>query len=563
MGDDVDLYNDLLDEAPLEAQRLTAMASEPSFGPNQVGLHGPSGTDAAEAADGEGGTAQGREEYDESRKQLESEAQEAWREHGGAGTDGDDSKGAESGANGSRVGGMGAGGYAGGQHAAAPASSGATSAPVAADAAWAAVQATPGPEEAVEDVPLDKEMAAKLEAEDEEGLGDVDAPVEFTMGPPGSREVVASECAPVAGLVGAASAVLPPAASRRAFLVKPESHEAVARSLHTGKHAVTHRAREVLNQAYHGTEQVVLVFSVPRSSRFQGYALMRGPIPLGGNPMNPAVTPEFDVAWYVRTDLPFHETMHLRNSLNEGKPVKVGRDGQEIEPEATAKLLAVLDASARSGVGEVFPSGKKPAPPGTPLPGAGARTWRAPDAAGGAAEGGSNPNGAARGQGQVYGAAPPMPFVPGMPMPAMGMWPPMMPWMAASGQQFPQFPPQQGQQQGQFSYPGAPAMPWWPGAPGAPAYSGSHTAASAGNGNSNGDGGGDRRRRRSRSRSRSRSRRRSRERSGSRRNSSSRHSRPRERGDREHSSRSRSRRSGDDRRRSPRGGGRERDRRRR
>lgn len=36
----------------------------------------------------------------------------------------------------------------------------------------------------------------------------------------------------------------------------------------------------------------------------------------------------FDLHWICRKELPFSKTLHLFNPLNEGKPVKIARDGQ-------------------------------------------------------------------------------------------------------------------------------------------------------------------------------------------------------------------------------------------
>lgn len=45
-------------------------------------------------------------------------------------------------------------------------------------------------------------------------------------------------------------------------------------------------------------------------------------------------------------DLPFTDTTHLRNPLNENKPVKVGRDCQEIERPVAEQLCTLIDEGA-------------------------------------------------------------------------------------------------------------------------------------------------------------------------------------------------------------------------
>lgn len=50
----------------------------------------------------------------------------------------------------------------------------------------------------------------------------------------------------------------------------------------------------------------------------------------------------FKVDWVCRKELPFSSTMHLYNPWNEGKPVKIGRDGQEIEPRVAEELCRLF-----------------------------------------------------------------------------------------------------------------------------------------------------------------------------------------------------------------------------
>ena len=41
-------------------------------------------------------------------------------------------------------------------------------------------------------------------------------------------------------------------------------------------------------------------------------------------------------------DLPFTKVSHLQNPWNEKKPVKIGRDGQEIEPSKYILLISTI-----------------------------------------------------------------------------------------------------------------------------------------------------------------------------------------------------------------------------
>ena len=50
-------------------------------------------------------------------------------------------------------------------------------------------------------------------------------------------------------------------------------------------------------------------------------------------------------------NLGFQQTEHLHNPLNEGKPIKICRDGQELPPDLGAQLCQLIeDAADRAGV---------------------------------------------------------------------------------------------------------------------------------------------------------------------------------------------------------------------
>lgn len=50
----------------------------------------------------------------------------------------------------------------------------------------------------------------------------------------------------------------------------------------------------------------------------------------------------FEVDWVCRKELPFTSTLHLYNPWNDGKQVKIGRDGQEIEPRIAEELCRLF-----------------------------------------------------------------------------------------------------------------------------------------------------------------------------------------------------------------------------
>ncbi len=50
--------------------------------------------------------------------------------------------------------------------------------------------------------------------------------------------------------------------------------------------------------------------------------------------------------WKRRYDLPFEATAAMYNPLNEGKPVRICRDGQELPPELGRALTRMVDDGA-------------------------------------------------------------------------------------------------------------------------------------------------------------------------------------------------------------------------
>ena len=55
----------------------------------------------------------------------------------------------------------------------------------------------------------------------------------------------------------------------------------------------------------------------------------------------------FRVEWKRRVDLPFESTHQMFNPLNEGKPVRICRDGQEVPHELGSQLTRMMDQLAQ------------------------------------------------------------------------------------------------------------------------------------------------------------------------------------------------------------------------
>ncbi|KAG1673920.1 YTH domain-containing protein 1 [Nymphon striatum] len=137
----------------------------------------------------------------------------------------------------------------------------------------------------------------------------------------------------------------------RYFLIKSNNHENVALSKAKGVWSTPPQNEIKLNQAYKDCRSVILIFSVKESGKFQGFARLAGEsrrdvpqiqwvLPPGLNAR--ALGSVFQLDWVCRHELSFTKTQHLYNPWNEGKAVKIGRDGQEIEPRVGEELCRLF-----------------------------------------------------------------------------------------------------------------------------------------------------------------------------------------------------------------------------
>ena len=142
----------------------------------------------------------------------------------------------------------------------------------------------------------------------------------------------------------------------RFFVIKSFSARDLNISMQRSVWATQPRNEQRLNEAYNDAEAVVLFFSVNESRAFQGYARMAsrtGEADLDtesdavwtGAESGSAVKwgSTFKVKWQTIYDLPFGDVMHLKNPYNENKPIKISRDGQEVEPSVGHALCSTID----------------------------------------------------------------------------------------------------------------------------------------------------------------------------------------------------------------------------
>ncbi|KAF7296719.1 hypothetical protein HMN09_01081000 [Mycena chlorophos] len=173
----------------------------------------------------------------------------------------------------------------------------------------------------------------------------------------------------------------------RYFVLKSHTLNDVNLSIATGLWATQKHNEDVLNQAFRTSKDVYLIFSVNKSGEFYGYARMAGPIGagtyahdpvpwyrkgpspsssssalrpsdsetqsphadnvLGALPESPSEDPpselcwgsDFAVTWICTDSLPFTHARGLINPWNQNRPVKISRDGTELEPNVGRALL--------------------------------------------------------------------------------------------------------------------------------------------------------------------------------------------------------------------------------
>lgn len=136
----------------------------------------------------------------------------------------------------------------------------------------------------------------------------------------------------------------------RYFVIKSLSRENIELSIEKGIWATQVMNEPILEEAFHNSDRVILIFSVNMSGYFQGYAQMMSSVSWkrdnlwsksgGGNNLWGRT---FKVKWLRLCDLPFQKTLHLKNPLNDFKPVKISRDCQELATDIGEALCNLFD----------------------------------------------------------------------------------------------------------------------------------------------------------------------------------------------------------------------------
>lgn len=173
----------------------------------------------------------------------------------------------------------------------------------------------------------------------------------------------------------------------RFFLIKSNNAENITLSKAKGVWSTLPQNEANLNQAYRESRNVLLIFSVKESGKFAGFARLGGESRRDCTPISWVLPPGlsakvldgvFKVDWICRKELPFSSTLHLYNPWNEGKPVKIGRDGQEIEPKVAEELCRLFPKDDGVEMTPILRKSKEASRKGYLKSGGSYRTYRAP-----------------------------------------------------------------------------------------------------------------------------------------------------------------------------------------
>lgn len=173
----------------------------------------------------------------------------------------------------------------------------------------------------------------------------------------------------------------------RFFLIKSNNAENITLSKAKGVWSTLPQNEANLNQAYRESRNVLLIFSVKESGKFAGFARLASESRRDVAPISWVLPPGlsakvldgvFKVDWICRKELPFSSTLHLYNPWNEGKPVKIGRDGQEIEPKVAEELCRLFPEDEGIEMTPVLRKSKEASKKSYQKSGGNYRTYRAP-----------------------------------------------------------------------------------------------------------------------------------------------------------------------------------------
>nr|XP_002127950.1 YTH domain-containing protein 1-like [Ciona intestinalis] len=133
------------------------------------------------------------------------------------------------------------------------------------------------------------------------------------------------------------------------YLIKSNNHENVALAKARGVWSTPPSNEAKLNRSFREARNVILIYSVRESGAFQGFARLATEAKHNLSPIDwvlpaglsaKALGGVFKIDWLCKRELSFAKTTDIYNTFNGNKPVKIGRDGQEVEPNA-GKVLCL------------------------------------------------------------------------------------------------------------------------------------------------------------------------------------------------------------------------------
>jgi len=134
------------------------------------------------------------------------------------------------------------------------------------------------------------------------------------------------------------------------FVIKSYSEEDVFKAVKHNLWCSTKEGNVKLHNAFVTADNkypIYLLFSVNSSGFFQGVAQMKSPVDFdknfGGWGQSHKWKGQMKISWVYIKDIPNRELKHLKNDLNEGKPVPNSRDCQEVPLNLGVQVMDIFD----------------------------------------------------------------------------------------------------------------------------------------------------------------------------------------------------------------------------
>ena len=134
------------------------------------------------------------------------------------------------------------------------------------------------------------------------------------------------------------------------FIMKSNNHENIRIAKEKYAWSTPLPNEKKLSQSYRQHKNIILLFSVRESGRFQGFARLASDVKRSGPTIQwhlphginaNSLGGIFRLQWICKDDLEFSKCQDVSNPWNDHKPVKISRDGQELPPAIGEKLCRI------------------------------------------------------------------------------------------------------------------------------------------------------------------------------------------------------------------------------